>query len=97
MLRFFGVSRIRKICIAAVDYVDFKKVDSAIQHDGLWLESYPMHAGISVPKERFDEIMAKLKLHDGITAVGGELTPCGEKVHAELLKRFESVNPPRNK
>lgn len=76
MLRVVGVSKI-SIRIQGVVNVDFKKIDPRIEHDGMWLESYPMQTSISVPKEHAEKIIAKLKSHDGITAVSGELTPFG--------------------
>lgn len=96
-MRRFSCASITKISIEAVDYVDFKKVDLAIQHNGQWLESCPMRTGISVPSERAEDIIAKLKLQDGITAVNGELTPCGEKWNAQALKDFERQNGPINR
>ncbi len=70
------------IDITAVDYINFSELDARIQHTGRWLESNPMQTKISVPKECSEEIIAKLKLHDGITEVNGETTVCGRAVFA---------------
>lgn len=98
MLRFnfprFAFSGLRsKISVEAVGNIDFRKIDPTIIQLHPWGEMYPDPTVVSVPKERAAEIIAKLKLHDAISRVNGELTPRGEIVQ----KRFESTRPPRNK
>lgn len=63
--------------IDAVDYVDFKAVDSRIEHRGGWTEIYPMGTSIAIPTQHAEEILNKLKQHRDITSVGSELTARG--------------------
>lgn len=69
-----------KICISihALRSIDFKKIDSRIEHDGAWQECYPMRAKISIPKAYEAELLAILKANSNITLVNGEPTGHGD-------------------
>ena len=79
------------IGISGVDYVDFRSVDPRIQHDGSWMECYPMRTSISIPKDCAEEIIAKLKSNPGLTSVNGEMTTRGIAVQEEMRQQFASI------
>ncbi len=56
----------KRIALDLDDYIDFKKIDQRIIHNGGWAESDPMQTTIEIPTAHFDEIMAKLKKHPDI-------------------------------
>ena len=51
------------IGIDAVDYVNFKAIDTRIEHKGGWMERYPMGTSIRLPTQYAEEIIIKLKQH----------------------------------
>ena len=68
-----------RIYVEATNFVDFSKIDPKITSDGAWGEQAPMFTHIFVPKKNKAEIIEKLKLHNDITMVEGELTANGVK------------------
>lgn len=76
--------------IDAADYVDFKAVDSRIEHRGGWMERYSMGTSIAFPTQYAEEILNKLKQHRDITSVGSELTARGTQVQDEMRAFFGS-------
>src|SRR3990167_1682561 len=90
------------VSIAATGRVNFKQIDSSIKHDASsWGQRYPMFTDIEIPKNRADEITAKLKRHKEITSVNGELTEHGVLTHDRLSamvtsarQQFVQAEPP---
>ena len=58
-----------ELSISSKVEIDFSKVDSRIEHSGIWLTSYPMQTGIKIPASAHKEIYDKLINIDGVVAV----------------------------
>jgi hypothetical protein len=69
---------------AAVVRLDFKAIDTRIEHHLPWQEElFPTRTYISVPIDCVEEVTCSLRKHHAITKINGELTKRGIEFYSE--------------
>ena len=71
----------------STDIVNFQRIDPLIKQITPWHQPSPRFTTIEVPKDRMNEIIAKLKTHGEIRSVNNELTVHGQQA-AEYTRKL---------